>query len=219
MTGCDREKVARGRAVVEEYRRTGSLPAMPEAAFDRLVDDLEKTALVPVYEIDKAAKFGTRYGHRVAPSAQEVQLIQDAVDGLSLAAIAAKNHISERGVRRSAERLYWKLGLEGHRSRLTAVAMLTKEGLLTVPDPPIRARARKPALAAKASPAKKATLSEGEKRALASAAAGERVEEQAERDGRSVETIKTQRRFVIRKLGAANMANAVHIAHVRGILH
>lgn len=54
--------------------------------------------------------------------------------------------------------------------------------------------------------------------ALAGAARGESQVDTARRTGKSVETVKTQRRFAISKLGGRNMAHAVAIAAAEGLI-
>jgi DNA-binding CsgD family transcriptional regulator len=87
-------------------------------------------------------------------------------------------------------------------------------------DGPPALRIVEPVPAAGAEPTEEAArvLSEREQAVLAAAAEGLSAEETATRAGRSVETIKAQRRAVIRKLGAVNIMNAIHIAHRLGVL-
>jgi DNA-binding CsgD family transcriptional regulator len=61
-------------------------------------------------------------------------------------------------------------------------------------------------------------LSAAELEVIAGAASGESQERTAKRTGKSVETIKTQRRLAISKLGARNMTNAVAIAAAQGLI-
>ncbi len=61
-------------------------------------------------------------------------------------------------------------------------------------------------------------LSPSELAVLSTAAHGLTTSESARHLGKGTETVKTQRRQVILKLGARNIANAVAIAASRGIL-
>lgn len=57
-----------------------------------------------------------------------------------------------------------------------------------------------------------------EKAVLIAAAAGLSVAETAARSGRSVETVKTHRRSILKKWRVRNMTHAVAVGHERGIL-
>ena len=62
------------------------------------------------------------------------------------------------------------------------------------------------------------SLSPSELAVLSTAAHGLTTSESARHLGKGTETVKTQRRQIILKLGARNIANAVAIAAARGIL-
>jgi RNA polymerase sigma factor (sigma-70 family) len=61
-------------------------------------------------------------------------------------------------------------------------------------------------------------LGQRELEVLRATAEGETAEETAHRLTLSAETVKSQRRVVIAKLGARNVTHAVHLAHERGLL-
>jgi DNA-binding NarL/FixJ family response regulator len=61
-------------------------------------------------------------------------------------------------------------------------------------------------------------LTEIEMDVLVGAALGETAAETAKRRERSEETVKTERRVVLAKLGARNMANAIALAFDHGLL-
>lgn len=63
----------------------------------------------------------------------------------------------------------------------------------------------------------KTVLSPAEIEVLAGFAAGESTEETGSRTGRSGETVKSQRKSIIKKLGARNMANATYLATRAGL--
>jgi DNA-binding NarL/FixJ family response regulator len=217
------EKIERGRRLAKAIagRGTGAVPIVPHRAYEALVADIAAVELMPEWEIDKAVRGGGITGAKRPPTPREVQFAQGYANGETGNELAHRLGVKMESVSRAFERLQFNLGA---RSRYQAIAMLAFNGYISAPAFPKWSLSGRGARAttiksAGMRPVRSAgELTQTEAVTLRMISEGMSNDEIAAAREKSVETVKSQTRTLIRKLGARNRSHAVAIGFKRDIL-